>query len=179
MNAETNGNYRCFYICLFRLYVIIPKLSPPSISSGIRVAPSLVFCVVFNRLLFLLLSFHFMFSVLLRFTYLQTLHSTATFYWSACTNPINWAVVYLCVRGLIFPVSAMFLLDLGTVPTVCHFWVFHFIIKLITWIFQPIGGYYDGVIHYWTNILLLLYFVNHSYLLSDLLFHFIFDLSIT
>ena len=102
MNAETNGNYRCFYICLFRLYVIIPKLSPPSISSGIRVAPSLVFCVVFNRLLFLLLSFHFMFSVLLRFTYLQTLLSTATFYWSACTNPINWAVVYLCVRGIDF-----------------------------------------------------------------------------
>jgi hypothetical protein len=28
------------------------------------------------------------------------------------------------------------------------FFVFHFIIKLITWIFQPIGGYYDGVIHY-------------------------------
>ena len=108
MNVETNGNYRCFYFCLFRLYVIIPKLSPPSISSGIRVVRSLVFCVVFCRLLFVLLSFLFMrflsFDLRIRITPLVSSNSLyhRHFYWSACTNPINWAVAYLCVRGIDF-----------------------------------------------------------------------------
>ena len=39
----------------------------------------------------------------------------------------------ICVLGeLLFPLSALFLLDLGTVPTVWHFlFKIHFIIKLI------------------------------------------------
>ena len=38
--------------------------------------------------------------------------------------------MYLCVKGMILPVSTIILLDFGTVPTVWYF-LFHFIIQLV------------------------------------------------
>jgi uncharacterized protein (DUF3820 family) len=43
----------------------------------------------------------------------------ATFNWSGCAKPREWVVMYLCVRGIDFvTLSAIFLLDFGTFPTV-------------------------------------------------------------
>ena len=42
-----------------------------------------------------------------------------TFYWSVCTQPGMWAVMYLCVRGIDFvSVSSIILLYFGTGSTV-------------------------------------------------------------
>ena len=41
--------------------------------------------------------------------------NTATFYWSDCTKPGNWPVVYLCVRNNDFPVSTILIFDFGNV----------------------------------------------------------------
>ena len=32
----------------------------------------------------------------------NTLFNSTTFYWSACTKPGKWVVMYLCVRGIDF-----------------------------------------------------------------------------
>ena len=54
------------------------------------------------------------------------LHWDFIFYWSASTKPGNWAVMYLCVKGIHFASFYDFLLDFGTVRTVIFF-VFHLI----------------------------------------------------
>ena len=45
----------------------------------------------------------------------------ATFYWSSCTKIIKWAVMYLCVRISILPISTIYILNFGTVTTVWYF----------------------------------------------------------
>jgi hypothetical protein len=62
------------------------------------------------------------------------------FYWSACTKPGKWEVIFMCVRGIYFtssqesewsylcvlgvfiwPLPTIFILYFGTVLTVCYF----------------------------------------------------------
>jgi hypothetical protein len=52
----------------------------------------------------------------------------ATFYWSACSKPGMWALMYLCVRGVGLPLSVIILVDFGTVSTECFFAI-HFTCK--------------------------------------------------
>jgi hypothetical protein len=54
----------------------------------------------------------------LTFWYGQTLLNPATCYWSACTRPGKWAVIYLYVRGIDFAPFC----DFGIVRTMWYFW---------------------------------------------------------
>jgi len=55
--------------------------------------------------------------------------SPTLFYYSDSTKPGKWAVMYLYVWLSIWPFSTILIFDVGTVPTVWHFIVIHFIIS--------------------------------------------------
>jgi hypothetical protein len=67
------------------------------------------------------------------------LFSPATFYLSVCTKTGKWAVMYLCVMASILPLSMVFLLDCGSVPTALYSYscLIHFITNVknfnLTW----------------------------------------------
>jgi len=53
-----------------------------------------------------------------------------------CTKPGNWAVVYLCVRGIDFSSFSAVSIGLRNISYSVTFSTFHFIIKLIMWIIK-------------------------------------------
>ena len=75
------------------------------------------------------------------------LFSPATFYLSVCTKTGKWAVMYLCVMASILPLSMVFLMDFGSVPTALYSYscLIHFITNVEmfnltwTWIESPIS----------------------------------------
>jgi hypothetical protein len=53
----------------------------------------------------------------------------ATFYWSACTKPGKWAVLYLCIKGIDFYLFFWYLiLELFLQCGIFCFWFYYFLV---------------------------------------------------
>jgi hypothetical protein len=82
----------------------------------------------------------------------EGLYKLFTFYWSTCTKPGEWLVIYTGVRCVDVPHSTIFRLDIGTVSTVWYL-LFTNLLLSVLW-FCLIDWFGKNLFHLMTDELL-------------------------